>query len=98
MKYQLRSVVVLAVAELPTFGVIVDILTSDSNTYFVCEVPFTVCFNRHFYTYEIYRDAQPEYVLCSHSDLADPYVLSQYSVSSKIFVPLKYHLVDSESL
>lgn len=94
-KYSRNGVVVLGVAELPTFGIISDLVSSGAKYYLVCEVMFTICFNHHFHAYEVCKIDEPEYVVCEQKELSDHYVLSKYTVSGKYFVPLKYHLIDS---
>ena len=94
-KYSPNSVVVLGVAELPTFGVITDLVSSGAKYYLVCEVMFTICFSYHFHAYEVQNADDPEYVVCQQTELFDHYVLSKYTVAGNDFVPLKYHLIES---
>lgn len=94
-KYSHNNVVVLEVTDMPTFGIIRDLVSSGARYYFVCEVMFTICFNHHFHAYEVRKDDEPEYVVRCQTELADHYVLSIYTVSGKDFIPLKYHLVES---
>ena len=86
---------VLEVTELPTFGVITDIVSSGARYYLVCEVMFSICFNHHFHAYEVHKGDEPEYVVCCQTELADHYILSKYTICGKDFVPLKYHLIES---
>ena len=94
-KYSPHNLVVLEVTELPTFGVIVDIVSSDARYYLVCEVMFTILFNHHFHAYKVSKGHEPEYVVCCQTKLVDYYVLSKYTISGKTFVPLKYHIIES---
>lgn len=64
-KYSPTSIVVLEVTELPTFGIIADIVSSGAQYYFVCELLFTCCFNYHFHAYEVRNHDLPEYAVCS---------------------------------
>ena len=93
-KYRCRNVVVLEVDELPTFGIITDIVSSSAQHYLICEVLFTICFSHHFQAYEVC--STDEYRVCCQNESADHYVLSKYRVDGKDFVPLKYHLINNE--
>lgn len=85
------NVIVLEASELfPTFGVISDIVSSDGEFYFVCKLMFTICFSHHFNAYEVC--STNDYIVCCQAELADHYVLSQYTVSDKHLIPLKHHL------
>ena len=41
----------------------------------MCEVMLTICFN-HLHAYEICKGDEPEYVVCSQTELADQFYLS----------------------
>lgn len=97
--YKPGGIVVLEMDLVPTFGIIVDILVKDVDSYnLVCEITSTECFNSHFHAYEIEKFINPTYFVCQVNQLYDHYMLSAYELSTYpniLFVPLKYHLMSS---
>ena len=80
---------------LPVFGIIESIILDDDHLYYlVCAMMETVCFVPHFHSYEIAAVSPTNYHVCKPSDLYDHSVLSQYTISSVQYVPLKYHIVE----
>ena len=91
-KYLKEVVVVLQSLMMPIFGIIKDIVVHCADYFFVCNMLHTECFSSHFHAYEVSKTN--DYILCTHSDLADHHVLDLYHLSSYTtgFIPVKYHL------
>lgn len=63
--YKEGAVVVIGAINLPTFASIKKIfIHNDDNVYFLCTNLYTVCFDRHYYVYEVEACTQ-EFVICN---------------------------------
>ena len=80
---------------MPSFGKIVDIIFLHRNCtgVFVCEKYHTDCFNHHYHSYEVIP--MKDIVIIKQCDLFDYHVVHQYQIHhDKLFVPLKYHILE----
>lgn len=93
-KYCKNNVLVLQSNLLPYFGTIEEILHHSEQFYFVCKDLHTECFSSHFHSYEV-TSGETSYTFCIHSDLADHYPLSMYTLNShSMYVPMKYYVIE----
>ena len=95
--YHRGDVVVTDTDLVPVFGVVEDIIVDSMQChYLVCEVLSTICFVRHFHSYEVATQSPTVYYICKPTSLFDNTVLGRYQLAShpSFFVPLKYHLVE----
>ena len=82
--------------DMPVFGRIVDIILQESmKPLLVVDVLETMCFNRHFYAYEVKEENIRAFYVCKQSDLADYHTLSIYTPqnSRQLMIPLKYYVL-----
>ena len=92
--YKNGCIVVLSVNLTPVFGRLRSIVVHDVNNYLlVCNVMNTICFSKHYHSYEV--EETPEIVLVNHSDLYDHTPLSLYHVFNCLYVSLKYYLIEN---
>ena len=94
--YRRGSIVILSSHLVPEFGIIIDILVIETDTYyFVCEVMETVQLVAHYHAYEVAtNNTNKSITICKQSSLVDHTVLGLYTVNSSKFVSLKYHIVE----
>ena len=89
--YKSGGVVILSTDSedgIPTFGLIIEILITDVDKYFiVCEIMHTDCFCTHYHAYKITQDSNPSYAFVKQNDLCDHAVLGLYKSQ---YVVLKY--------
>ena len=88
------SIVIHNVDLVPTFGLIVDILVFNVDDYYIVyELLETECFSHHYNVYEVSHQMMKEYKLCKPYKLKDNTVLGVYKLESRLYVPLKYHII-----
>ena len=67
------------IEDMPVFGRIVDIVLHESTKpLLVIDLLETMCFNKHFYAYEVKENTIRAFYLCTQSDLADHHTLSTH--------------------
>ena len=84
------------IEDMPVFGRIVDIVLHESTKpLLVIDLLETMCFNKHFYAYEVKENTIRAFYLCTQSDLADYHTLSIYTPqnSHQFMIPLKYYVL-----
>ena len=83
---------------MPSFGIIEDIVIFTDMYYLVCSVLITECFSHHFHAFKTYKQHPEGYVICKPSALHDRHVLAVYTILSShaLYVPLTYQLVESD--
>jgi len=82
----------------PVFGELLDIILRTTGD--PLEVMDTTLFNRHFYSYEVVRNRNSEFVVCTQNELADHHVLALYTPqnSAQLMVPMKYSILSDYDL
>ena len=94
-KYSRQGVVILNCGVLPLFGVIHDVIMNDVHQpYLVCKQLSTICFSRHYHSYEVIYPSSTIFNICKQAELYDHSVLSLYHVHSSFFVTPKYYIVE----
>lgn len=94
--YKCGQVVVVSSSLVPNFGEIEDLMIfSDNNMYIVARALSTVAFIPHFHCYEVVHPENNEYFLINPTDLSDPLPLSLYDLFTKLYIVLKYHIVEN---
>lgn len=89
-------VIVMFESDMPVFGRIVDIILHTSlKPVLVTDVLETLCFNKHFYAYEVNEKINRTFHLCTQGGLADYHTLALYTPqnSHQLMIPLKYYVL-----
>lgn len=96
--YKPNQIVITSSDLLPCFGMIIDIYVTDvDNIYLVLKKLDTISFVSHFHAYCVSFTQPITYLVTKISHLYDSHPLSLYieSSSNEMYVPLKYHIVES---
>ena len=96
--YKHGNIVVLSMDDVPTFGVIEDIIVLQTDVYYlVCSLLVTECFSHHFHAFQVHKVQPTEYIISEPSTLHDTHVLGAYAIPSNptaMYIPLKYQLME----
>ena len=87
--------------DMPVFGQIFTVILHESTQpLLITNLLQTLCFNKHFFAYEVKETTTRSYYVCRQSDLADYHPLSIYTPqnSSLLLIPLKYYVLSDFDL
>ena len=87
--------------DMPVFGQIITVILHESTQpLLITDLLQTLCFNKHFFAYEVKETTTRSYYACRQSDLADYHPLSIYTPqnSSLLLIPLKYYVLSDFDL
>lgn len=81
----------------PIFGMVVDVIVTQSqDCLFILNPLEVVTFNKHYNAYEV-KHLSSEHFICRHKDFLDNHILSisksfMHGLCEKRFICLKYHV------